>query len=462
MPGQRPVCPPKFDPMLTDAIAAISTPPGRSGIALLRVSGSGAHEIAQTVLTQFRAEPWRCARLSPARHPTRGDQLDDVLYLTYQAPASYTGEDMVEISTHGGLLVPAEVLAALLAAGARQATPGEFTRRAVANGKLDLLQAEAVADLVDATAPAQRRAALWQLERGLSKRIAGLREQVLELEMLVGYEIDFPEEDSGPVPPERIAGAIDDVQRALGRLIGTAGEGERLREGALAVIAGRPNAGKSSLFNALLGSERAIVTHVPGTTRDAIEAPATCDGFPFRLIDTAGLRDSDDTVERIGIEVSRRYLAAADVVIFCAEAGRALTTEERSFLEGVEAPCVSVRTKSDLVHPPQGPCGEEVLVSVETGEGLAELRQGLARLAFTALSERGDVGPFITRERHRDALERALTEIREFHSARDAGIEGAVAATHLRAAVTALEDVIGLVTAEDVLERVFAAFCVGK
>ncbi len=448
--------------MLTDVIAAISTPPGRSGIALLRVSGSGAHDIARTVLTQFSAEPWRCARLSPAVHPTRDDQLDEVLYLTYQAPASYTGEDMVEISTHGGLLVPAEVLAALLAAGARQATPGEFTRRAVTNGKLDLLQAEGVADLVDATAPAQRRAALGQLDRGLSKRIGGLREQVLELEALVSYEIDFPEEDSGPVPPERIAGAIGDLRRALSRLIGTAGEGERLREGALAVIAGRPNAGKSSLFNALLGSERAIVTHVPGTTRDAIEAPATCDGFPFRLIDTAGLRDSDDTVERLGIEVSRRYLAAADVVIFCAEAGRPLTAEERTFLGDVEAACVSVRTKADLVQPAQAPCGEEVLVSVETGEGLAALRERLARLAFTALSECGDVEPFITRERHRAALERALTEVREFQSARDAGIEGAVAATHLRATVTALEDVIGLVTTEDVLERVFAAFCVGK
>ncbi len=448
--------------MLTDVIAAISTPPGRSGIALLRVSGSGAHAIAAAVLPALEISPLRTARLSPAAHPTRDDQLDDVLYLTYQAPASYTGEDMVEISTHGGLLVPAEVLAALLAAGAREATPGEFTRRAVANGKLDLLQAEAVADLVDATAPAQRRAALGQLDRGLSKRIAGLREQVLELEALVGYEIDFPEEDSGPVPPERIAGAIDEVQQALGRLIGTAGEGERLREGALAVIAGRPNVGKSSLFNALLGSERAIVTHVPGTTRDAIEASATCDGFPFRLIDTAGLRDSDDTVERIGVEVSRRYLAAADVVIFCAEAGHPLTAEERNFLDGVETPCVSVRTKSDLVQPAPAPHAEEVLVSAETGEGLAALRQGLARLAFTALSERGDVEPFITRERHREALERALAEIREFESARDAGLEGAVAATHLRAAVTALEDVIGLVTTEDVLEQVFASFCVGK
>lgn len=448
--------------MLSDVIAAIATPTGRSGIALIRVSGTGAHEVARSVLTRFEAEPWRCARLSPAVYPARGDPLDEVLYLTYRAPASYTGEDMVEISTHGGLLVPAEVLAAVLAAGARQAAAGEFTRRAVANGKLDLLQAEAVADLIEATAPAQRRAALGQLERGLSTRVGRLREQVLELEALVGYEIDFPEEDGGPVPAERIAGAIAEVERALGGLIGTAGEGERLREGALAVIAGRPNAGKSSLFNALLGSERAIVTHVPGTTRDAIEAPATCGGFPFRLIDTAGLRDSDDTVERIGIEVSRRYLAAADVVIFCAEAGRELTGEERAFLAGVEGPLVTARTKADLVESMQAVPGDEVVVSVETGEGLAALRARLAGLAFATLAGRGDVEPLITRERQRDALGRALAEVQEFRRARDDGLEGAVAATHLRAAVSALEDVIGVVTTEDVLERVFATFCVGK
>ncbi len=448
--------------MLSDVIAAISTPPGRSGIALIRVSGSGAHDVARAVLTNFRAEPWRTARLSPAVHPDRGELLDDILYLTYQAPASYTGEEMVEISTHGGLLVPAEVLAALLAAGARQATAGEVTRRAVANGKLDLLQAEAVADLIDATAPAQRRAALGQLDRGLSQRIGDLRQQVLELEALVCYEIDFPEEDAGPVPPEHVAAAIVHVERGLEGLIGTASDGERLREGALAVIAGRPNAGKSSLFNALLGSERAIVTHIPGTTRDAIEAPATCDGLPFRLIDTAGLRDSDDTVERIGVEVSRRYLAGADVVVFCAEAGRDLTAEERAFLASAPAPVVSVRTKADLLETRHPASDDEVVVSVETGAGLATLRTRLADLAFTTLAVRGNVEPLVTRERHRQALERALTEVKAFRGARDNGIEGAVAATHLRAAVVALEDVIGLVTTEDVLDRVFAKFCVGK
>ncbi len=361
---------------------------------------------------------------------------------------------------HGGLLVCGEVLAALLASGARQAAPGEFTRRAVRHGKMDLLQAEAVADLVDATAPAQRRAAVDQLDRGLSRRIGALREQVLELEALISYDIDFPEEDSGPVPASRVEASVEAVDDAIGALLGTALEGERLRDGALAVIAGRPNSGKSSLFNALLGRERAIVTDIPGTTRDAIEAPATCNGFPFRLIDTAGLRPSSDAVERIGVEVSRRYLAAADVIVFCVEAGRTLGPDEEAFLTDGAAPVVVARTKSDLAV--SAAPSDHIVTSAVTGVGLDALRDALAAHAFGQLSSRGSVEPVLTRERHRLALERARDEVRAFREARRTAIDAAVAATHLRAAVSALEDVIGLVTSDDVLDRVFAAFCVGK
>ncbi len=285
---------------------------------------------------------------------------------------------------------------------------------------------------------------------------------MLELEALVCYEIDFPEEDSGPVPPQRVAAAAAALEGELAALIGTAAEGERLREGALAVIAGRPNAGKSSLFNALLGTERAIVTQIPGTTRDAIEAPASCNGFPFRLIDTAGLRSTEDTIERLGIEVSRRYLDAADVVIFCAEAGRELGAEESAFLEETTAPVVVARTKADLATDSNEPADSDVIVSVETGEGIPALRGRLAEHAFTTLARAADVEPLVTRERHRTALETALDEVRGFVRARSEALEAAAAATHLRAAVTALEDVIGLVASEDVLERVFERFCVGK
>jgi len=383
-------------------------------------------------------------------HPDSLEPVDDCLAVCFRAPHSYTGDDLVEISTHGGLVVPAAALAALAAAGARPAAPGEFTRRAVLNGKMDLLQAEATADLIDAGSPAQRRRALQQLERGLSDRLVALRSEILELEALIAYDSDFPEEDEGPVAPDRVRRAWCVVRDRLADLLKTAPEGERLREGALLVIAGRPNAGKSSLFNALLGTERAIVTEIPGTTRDAIEAHAVIEGFPFRLVDTAGLRDSDERIERLGIEVSKKYLTAADLILFCEERDDPARDE---FLAQAQAPVVVVRTKADL-------SGEGV--SVVTGQGLAELRRRLAEVAFGRLLALGDVEPVVTRARHRAALERAVLELDSFWGARESGVDAAAAATHLRAAVLALDDLIGAVTPEDVLDRVFAAFCVGK
>ena len=378
-----------------------------------------------------------------------------MLAACFPAPHSYTGEDVVEISTHGGLTVPAAAMAALAAAGARLAQPGEFTRRAVLNGKMDLLQAEATADLIDAGSPAQRRRALQQLERGLSDRLATLRSEILELEALIAYDIDFPEEDEGAVLPERVRGAWDTVRGRVADLLKTAAEGERLREGALLVIAGRPNAGKSSLFNALLGTERAIVTEIPGTTRDAIEAHAVIQGFPFRIVDTAGLRDSAERIERLGIEISKRYLDAADLVLFCRDA------VEDELPNIGSKPVVEVVTKNDL---PARPAARQpaLSVSVVTGEGIAELQHRLAEVAFGRLLALGDVEPVVTRARHRAALERAVLELDNFWGAREGGVDAAAAATHLHAAVGALDDLIGAVTPEDVLDRVFAAFCVGK
>jgi len=443
--------------MLSDPIVALATPPGRSAVALIRLSGRGAFDVAARALRPFQPDPPRTVHRVQVVHPATGAPVDDALAACFRAPRSYTGEDLVELSTHGGLLVPAAAVAALVAAGARPARPGEFTRRAVLNGKLDLLQAEATADLIDAGSPAQARRALHQLDRGLSTRLGELRTELLELEALIAYEIDFPEEDEGPVAPERVQRAWRAARDRIARLLDTAPEGERLREGALLVIAGRPNAGKSSLFNALLGTERAIVTEVPGTTRDAVEAHAVLEGFPFRLVDTAGLRESDDRVERLGIEVSRKYLAAADLVLFCRDAGCEMRdTESQGFLASCRAPVVEVMTKIDLTDRLTGG------VSVVTGQGLAELRRKLAEVAFGRLVALGDVEPVVTRARHRGALERALAEVEAFHSARGSGVDAAAAATHLRVAVGALDDLIGVVTPDDVLDRVFATFCVGK
>ena len=452
--------------MLSDPIVALATPAGRSAVALIRLSGRGAFDVAARVLRPFQPDPPRTVRRVQVVHPATGAPVDDALAACFRAPRSYTAEDLVELSTHGGLLVPAAAVAALVAAGARPARPGEFTRRAVLNGKLDLLQAEATADLIDAGSPAQARRALHQLDRGLSTRLGELRTELLEVEALIAYEIDFPEEDEGPVAPERVERAWRAARDRIARLLDTAPEGERLREGALLVIAGRPNAGKSSLFNALLGTERAIVTEIPGTTRDAVEAHAVLEGFPFRLVDTAGLRESDDRVERLGIEVSRKYLAAADLVLFCEEqgagSGERYQRQRDQFLIQVAAPIVFVQTKVDLADRLTAGPPDRLPVSVVTGEGLAELRRKLAEVAFGRLVALGDVEPVVTRARHRGALERALAEVEAFHSARGSGVDAAAAATHLRAAVGALDDLIGVVTPDDVLDRVFASFCVGK
>ncbi len=454
--------------MLSDPIVALATPPGRSALALIRLSGRGAFDVAARALRPFRPDPPRTVRRVQVVHPTTGALVDDALTACFPGPRSYSGEDLVELSTHGGLVVPAAAVAALVAAGARPAAPGEFTRRAVLNGKLDLLQAEATADLIDAGSPVQARRALQQLDRGLSTRLEGLRAELLELEVLIAYDIDFPEEDEGPVAPERVERAWRAARDRLAGLLETAPEGERLREGALLVIAGRPNAGKSSLFNALLGRDRAIVTEVPGTTRDAIEAHAVLEGFPFRLVDTAGLRESGDRVERLGIEVSRKYLAAADLVLFCEEAGEggretAGPDAREEFLARLSAPVVLVRTKVDVETPSGGPAvRKSIAVSVVTGEGLAELKRRLAETAFGRLLALGDVEPVVTRARHRAALEQALAEVEAFHSARATGVDAAAAATHLRAAAGALDDLIGVMTPDDVLDRVFASFCVGK
>ena len=430
--------------MLSDPIVALATPPGRSAVALLRLSGRGAFAIAGQCLSPWRDDSPRTVFRARLATPA-GVPVDDVLAAIFPAPNSYTGEDLVEISTHGGLLAPAEAIAALVAAGARPAEPGEFTRRAVLHGKMNLLQAEATADLIDASAPAQRRRALAQLDQGLSRRLEALRSEILELEGLTAYEIDFPEEDDGPVAPERVMKAWEGVRERVAALLGTAAEGERLREGALLVIAGPPNAGKSTLFNALLGSERAIVTEIPGTTRDAIEAPAVIAGFPFRLVDTAGLRDAQDRIEKMGIEVSKRYLDAADLILYCGDANGLKHS----------VPVIEVRTKADLRSDGIG-------VSAVTGFGMKELKARLAEVAFSKLIALGDVEPVVTRARHRQALETALRELDLFKESRVSGVEAVAAATHLRAATGALDSLIGAVTPDHVLDRVFSSFCVGK
>jgi tRNA modification GTPase len=495
---------------------------------VIRLSGPAAHVVASRVVTPWKAEP-RATYLATLSDSASGKVIDHPVVTVYAAPRSYTGEDLVELSVHGGELVPVLALGALLSAGAREALPGEFTRRAVANGKLDVLQAEGVGDLIDAQSRAMHDAAIGQLEGSLSRRIAALRDAVIALESLIAYDIDFPEEDDGPIPAERVERGIADLLAALDALLATAATGEMIRRGALVVIAGAPNAGKSSLFNALLGSTRAIVTDIPGTTRDAIEAVADVGSWPVRLVDTAGLRETRDVVERLGIEVSERYLGTADAVLACGETAESLALTATRVRALTAAPVIMVRTKADLVtnrsqlprvgpiaagphgdhgstalvadryhyapspgettagsdHRAESTVAPVVAVSATTGSGLGALTDALAGLLAERYGgARGDVrgdtrgdaradthdgvranrsAPLLTRERHRIAVERARGEVADFARAwREGSLPATVAAVHLHAAATALESLIGGVDVEDVLDRIFSDFCVGK
>jgi tRNA modification GTPase len=450
-----------------DTIVAVATGPA-GALSVVRVSGPGAFQILSQLCGSERPEPvTRVATLRTLMDPVDGTAIDRAVVVRYEGPASYTGEDLVELTCHGGWLVPALVVEACQTLGARQAEAGEFTRRAYLNGKLDLVQAEAVADLVDARSRARHRAAVVQLERGLSRRVADLRERVVHLEAQLAHHLDFPEEDDAPVPLERIAAEARELTASMAALVATAPEGELLREGAVAVLAGAPNSGKSSLFNALIGHERAIVTAEPGTTRDALEAVVQLGGFPFRLVDTAGVREARDAVERLGVEVALQRLAEAHVVLLCVDAEG--SAPDPSFLEMVRAvPLVLVRSKADLngrrsvALPPPDWCVEQVDTSVVTGEGLDALRSLLPRLVFSGMVSAGSEQPVLMRRRQARSMTMALEEVRAFEEALYSGVPPEVATAHLRQAESALEELVGLVSVDDVLGAVFSQFCVGK
>jgi tRNA modification GTPase len=445
-----------------DTIAALATPPGRGAIAVVRMSGRNAHEIAGRIVTPWPTEARR-ATLCRIFSPEHGHVLDQALVTSFVAPDSFTGEDLIEISGHGGHYVPVLLLETLITCGARQALAGEFTRRAVLNGKLDMTQAEAIGDLVDARSEAMHRAALIQLDGGLSRRIAALRNQIISLEALIAYDIDFPEEDDGPISRERIAMEVEVLLIALDALLSTVPHGEIIREGAVVVVAGLPNVGKSSLFNALLGQSRAIVTDIPGTTRDAIESFLETDKWPIRLVDTAGLRDTIDVVERIGIEVSEKYLGWANIVLACGDSDQSLEATLTALEKRNTAPVIRVRTKSDLDAADNESDPDAIRVSAETGEGLAALVSQIDLILSETVGAAVADTPVLMRSRHIRGITQARAEVAAFSDAWNTkSLPAPVAAVHLRAATGALESLIGAVSTEDVLDRVFSSFCVGK
>ncbi|HEV7994355.1 MAG TPA: tRNA uridine-5-carboxymethylaminomethyl(34) synthesis GTPase MnmE [Gemmatimonadaceae bacterium] len=446
-------------------IAAISTAAGRGALAVIRISGGGAPSLANQLLRPPPTEPRRAVHAS-FLDPDSGQVLDDVVAVLYRAPGSFTGEDLLEITGHGGSFAPTSMLSAIIRAGARQAEPGEFTRRAVLNGKLDLLQAEAIGDLIDARSTAGHRQALRQLDGELTRRVQALRQRILHVEALLAYDIDFPEEDDGPISKERVVAAADTALRDVRALLASAEQGTLIHEGALVVLAGAPNTGKSTLFNALLGEARAIVTEIPGTTRDAIEAVLDRPRWPLRLVDTAGLRETTDTLEQLGIETSARYLNRAALVLACGETTDDVEHAKSMIANASASPVLGVLTKRDLVAHREistHAIGDLVEVSARTGDGLAQLLDVIdARLAV----ERGEPlmdSPGLTRARHRVAVSRAADELTTFITAmRDASLPVSIAAIHVRTAADALAELIGIVNTDDVLDVVFRQFCVGK
>ena len=469
----------------------MATAPGRGALAIVRLSGPDARTIAQQVGVAGELTPRRATRVTLTEPPTpiiaipitaipitatpipvtrhvladgtsaKARTIDDALVTWFPAPHSATGEDVIEFSVHGGSYVSTVLMAALISGGARAALAGEFTERAVRNSKLDLLQAEAVADVIDARSRATHRQAMRQLSGTLSRRLLALRDALLEVEALIAYEIDFPEEDDGPQPRARAIAAADAVIAALTALGATLPAAELARDGVTVVLAGAPNAGKSSLLNALVGDARAIVSEVPGTTRDAIEVVIDADPLPWRLVDTAGLRESEDTLERLGLEVSARWLARAQVVLICGENGAALRAASVAVGEDGPGRQLLVRTKSDLRASEEMPGA--ISVSAHTGAGLAALREAIAAVVREAYPEPAEDQPVVTRARHVAAIAAARAEVEAFREAweRDA-LPAPVAATHLRAAIHALDELTGGIDVEDVLERVFRTFCVGK
>lgn len=465
-----------------DTIVARATAPGPGALAVVRLSGSRAVPILEALLGGAVLPVDGRPALRWLTQPDDGRRLDRAVVTARRAPATYTGEDVVEISCHGGWWVAETIVDACRSAGARRAEPGEFSRRAYLNGKLDLLQAESTADLIEARSRVAQDVATAGLDRGLSERVAALRSGLIGLEALLVHHLDFPEEDDPPVPLSVIEERAHELEDQMRALIATAPEGELLKEGALTVLAGVPNAGKSSLFNALLGRERAIVTDVPGTTRDALEATAQIGGFPFLLVDTAGLRETADAVERKGVEVAGAYLDRARVVLFCVQAGRPLSSAEASFLADLRAPVVLVRTQADraaaasaaespeadgATQPqPAAPANAvpiaEVVVSAHSGVGLDRLAELLPALVFEGLVQAGVDQPVVTRRRQREALTRAASEVAGFREALAGAVPAEVAASHLRVAETALEELVGIIQRDDVLDRLFDEFCIGK
>ncbi|MCS6923015.1 MAG: tRNA uridine-5-carboxymethylaminomethyl(34) synthesis GTPase MnmE [Fimbriimonadales bacterium] len=459
----------------SDTIAAIATAPGEGGVGVVRISGDLAFAIAERVFRRRRTTPLQSHRVyvGAVVDTSTGEMLDRALLIPFRAPHSYTGEDVVELHCHGSPYLLRRVLEVVWREGARPAQPGEFTLRAFLNGKLDLAQAEAVADLIRARSDAQLRSALALHQGKLSQRTRALSDELLGIIATVEAHIDFSEE-LGELDSERIALRLQQLIRQLEAMLQEARAGRILREGARVAIVGRPNVGKSSLLNALLGEERAIVTDIPGTTRDTIEESFQIEGVPMVILDTAGLRESADRVEQIGIERARRAAQHADLILFVYDLTANDHAADWHLLASLPAdtPKIVVGNKVDLLHAAGTPqpaqafaagtsnASEPILISALTGEGLDALRR--AMLAALSLQKIGEETPVITHQRHVRAVQQACEYLRCAIETLAQRLPPDLLAVDLRSAWLALGEITGETADEEMVNRIFRDFCIGK
>ena len=454
----------------TDTIVAIATAPGRGGIGIVRLSGPRARAIATALLPRPLDLKPRHAHFS-VFVDENGDVIDEGLLLSFPGPHSFTGEDVVELQGHGGPVLLDHLVQTCIRHGARQAQPGEFSLRAFLNDRMDLTQAEGIADLIDAGTTAAAKAAIGSLRGAFSEAVNNLVEQLIQLRIYVEAAIDFPEEEIDFLSDGRVAGDLDALITATEDVLATARRGSLLREGMTLVIAGRPNAGKSSLLNALAGDDIAIVTDIAGTTRDLLRETIQLDGLPLNIIDTAGLRESPDQVEREGIRRAWSAIEKADRILLVVDSTTVngadlenldtLLPEGQKTLSALGVPVTLILNKADLSGLPPGlqDKNDRIALSAHQGDGLPALREHLKQAVGYHSNQ---VSPYSARRRHLTALEQSLNAMRHGQQQLHSQAAGELLAEDLRAAQRALEEITGAFSADDLLGRIFSSFCIGK
>jgi tRNA modification GTPase len=453
---------------MNNTIAAISTPLGEGGIAIIRLSGPKACLIADQIFVSRRGIPsefpTHTIHLGTIRH--NGDLVDQVMLSVMRAPRTYTAEDIIEINCHGGLLTAKKILSLCLQHGAQLAEPGEFTMRAFLNGRIDLTQAEAVMDLVRAKTDRAQRAAAHALEGHLAAKINQLRDRLLTTLAHIEAHIDFPDEDIHPDTMQKLLADTESTLKSLRHLLATAHEGKILRDGITVAIIGRPNVGKSSLMNALLGQDRSIVTPIPGTTRDTIEEIANVRGIPVRLTDTAGIRKARGTIENFSVQRSRKYLAHSALLLHVMDASRTFTAADRELADQCESkPTVTVLNKIDLTRrlllPASFPCVHCVETSAITGAGVELLKDKIELLAWSGTVTRSELDVAIN-ERHADAIRRAIKSLAAAVDEMSGNAPLELVSQQLRIGLDAIGEIVGKTVTEDILHKIFSTFCIGK